>query len=193
MATKRKTKTKRSAGGKPGRKLTYRPEVTARVVAALTKGAPLKDAVDFAGVPRRTFFTWLKAGRLAIELPEDPGADKRFAQLARDIDLAVGESKVALVGMMYRDAEGSGTRPGDWRAAEAILKLRAGDRLRRAEERKLRAEARIAEKKADGTYVEKHEVSGLAEFLATGFADGTDAPGSGSGSASSSEGPADRR
>lgn len=156
----------RANGGKPGRQLTYRPEAAQRVIAALKAGAAMDDAIAFAGLSRRTFYRWLKAGRLAIELPKDRGADKRFEQLARDVDQAAGESKVALVGLLRRAAEGTKASPGqparhgDWKAAEALIRIRADDRKRRLECRKLEIDIRIAKKREEGTLpAEKHDVT----------------------------------
>lgn len=161
-----KGRRRRVPGGKSGRQLTYNAATHDRIVTALKAGASLRDAVAFAGVEKETFRLWLKAGRISVENPRAKGADGRFAQLARDVDQAVAESDVALVGIMRRAAEGTKAkdgqpaRPGDWKAAEALLKFRAESRLRQAHLRKLKAEAKMAEMRVDGSLpAEKHDVT----------------------------------
>lgn len=159
--------------------LTYTDEDRARIVAALKAGSSLRQAVGFAGVQWSCFCKWLRAGRFALRVragdateEEAKAADERFAELARAVDQAVAESDVALVGYIRRAAEGVKPQaakagqpetkgvPGDWRAAESLLKFRAEAPLRRVHLRKLRAEARVAEMRADGTLpAERHDVT----------------------------------
>jgi hypothetical protein len=51
-------KKKHPAG--PGRPCTFDPERAAKIVNALTHGAIVDTAVAMAGVPRSTFYLWLK-------------------------------------------------------------------------------------------------------------------------------------
>lgn len=157
------------------RVLTYTPAVHRRIVDALRRGAPLRDAVGFAGAEWPSFCRWLRAGRRYIEHgPESEGADVRFVELARDVDQAAHESRVALLGLVRRQAEGTpGKRktktrpatppsPGDWRAAEFLLKFQADAPLRRAQLRKARLEAKVLSKRLDGTLpAEKSEIAGV--------------------------------
>jgi len=160
------------------RPLTYDPGLHTLVVEALTKGAAMRDAVAVAGGEWRTFCRWLKAGRIAREnaslppgtAPRD-GGDARFIALARDVDRALRESDVALVGMIRTAAQGLPGKaagdgkpeqraiPGDWRAAAFLLEFRAGAPLRRAQLAKVRADTEVATKRADGTLVDKHDVT----------------------------------
>ncbi|MDO9016566.1 MAG: hypothetical protein Q8S73_31515 [Deltaproteobacteria bacterium] len=145
------------------RLLTYTPAVHRRIVDALRRGAPLRDAVGYAGAEWPSFCRWLRMGRLAVEDPANKDGDARFAPLARDIDQAVAESNVALLGLVRRQAEDAPgktktkTRPaippriGDWRAAAFLLEFRAEAPERRARLRKLRADAEVAKKRADGS------------------------------------------
>lgn len=161
------------------RLLTYTVDDSDRIVDALKRGSSLRQAVGFAGVQWPSFTRWLRAGRCALRVAagdatkaEAKAADKRFADLARSVDQAVAESDVALAGFIRRAAEGIPAQPakdgvpaipfvpGDWRAADALLKLRAEAPLRRAQLRKLRAETRVAELRADGALpAERHDIT----------------------------------
>lgn len=135
-----------------------------RIVGALRAGASMRDAVGFAGVEWVTFKVWLKAGRRHLDGITE-GADERYAKLAHDVDQATHESSVALVGILRRAAEGADGKPGDWRAAEALLKFRRESSSHRQSVRKMRAEAEVAEKRAKGTLpADKHEHTGLTIF-----------------------------
>jgi len=178
------------------RPLTYTDEIRKRMLSALKAGASMRDAAGFAGVEWQCFCKWLKAGRRFVDLgPEGEGADERFEQLARDVDQAAHESDVALIGILRRAAEGTRAQPskdgepatkavpGDWRAAESLLKFRADTRERNARVRKIRAEARLAEMRAAGTLPgEKLEHSGpggapMVIYLPTKRDDGDDGGG----------------
>ena len=144
------------------RELTYTTDVHDRIVRALKAGASLRDAVGFSGAAWRTFCDWLRAGRRAVEHgPEASGADERFAQLAMDVDQAIHEADVALVGCLRRAAEA-----GEWRAAEALLKHRADSTERRLRQDKLRAEIALTTRRVDGTLpAEKHDVTATARVV----------------------------
>lgn len=160
------------------RPLAYDPDTLALIVKALRAGSSLRDAAGFAGASRSTFFDWLKAGRRWNKDPKSEGADERFAQLARDVDKAIAENKVALIGLIRRAAEGAPARPavpakdgqpeqpaqparpGDWRAAAFLVERNDERSKRRAEVRKLEADAEVAEKRANGTLpADKHDVT----------------------------------
>ncbi|MDO9016667.1 MAG: hypothetical protein Q8S73_43025 [Deltaproteobacteria bacterium] len=160
------------------RPLTYDAGLHERVTEALRKGATMRDAVAVAGGEWRTFCRWLKAGRIALEnaarapgVKLRAGGDPRFSDLARDVDRALRESDVALVGMIRAAAQGlprveaadgrpeQRAIPGDWRAAAFLLEFRAGAPLRRAQLTKTKAEAEVATKRADGSLVDKHDVT----------------------------------
>ena len=158
------------------RALSYTPKAHERIVSALRAGSSLRDAVGFAGVEWVTFCRWLKGGRLALEhRKKTAGADPRFAALARDVDQAAHESSVALVGILRRAAEGTRDsdakdpdgkpvkpgRPGDWRAAEFLVKFRAEAPLRREQLRKLRLEGAVLKKRLEETLPpERSEITG---------------------------------
>lgn len=161
------------------RELTYDENFRSRLVQALRAGASLRDAVGFAGADWSTFCRWLRAGRRFVDSgPETEGADERFAPLARDVDRAASESKVALVGLIRRAAEGTPAkpavpakdgapaqpeqpgRPPDWRAAAFLVERNDERPKRRVEVRKLRADATVAEMRAAGTLpADKHDVT----------------------------------
>lgn len=153
-------------------RLVLTPEKQAEIVENRRGGATMKDAAESAGISWGVCKRWYRAGRLSLRHPHAKGADKRFAQFARDLSRASGERRAKL----YKAAwDGINSDP---RHALELVKFVDGAPLRRAMLQKARAEARIAQQKADGTFVDKHEVAGLAEFLATGFrADGEDPAG----------------
>jgi hypothetical protein len=168
-----------------GRPLTYDDDARARIIAALERRTSLRDAVAIAGVAWPTFNRWLSAGRAYLDDPTSEGADERFAKLARDVEQANAETDGALAGLLYRAATGLPAQPasegipaqpaipGDWRAADALLKIRADAEKRRAEVKRIKAETKVALMRADGTLpADKLEVKGLAEFLSAAFPDG---------------------
>ena len=143
--------------------MTYTDDARARIVAALKAGASLRDAVGFAGVPWQTFIDWLRAGRRVVDGADGAtAADRRFERLALDIDQAAHESTVALTGIMRKAAE-----EGDWRAAEALLKIKADRAERRVRLRRGRAEAVVAGKRAEGTLVDRTDVTSGGKTIAS--------------------------
>lgn len=141
---------------------TYTPERRKRIVRALRAGATQAKAAAFAGVAPTTLRGWLAAGRAYLADPTT--GDKRYARLARECDQAAAESDVVLIGFMYAAAEGTPAVrdprtgevvkpriPGDWRAAEGLLKIKLDRAERRVRLRKNRAEAIVSEKRAEGT------------------------------------------
>lgn len=153
------------------RPLSYTAEARNRVITALEARASLREAAALAGVPWPTFCRWLATGRRGLDDPEAEGADERLAQLARDVDQAMAETDVALAGAMYRYAVGVPAQPatetaaarpeipGDWRAADALLKFRADAALRRAKLAQIKAETKVAEMRAKGTLREQVDVT----------------------------------
>jgi len=143
--------------------LTYTDAAREHVLMALRAGSSMRDAVGFAGVEWRTFLHWLKAGRRYVELGADAdGADVRFAQLAREVDQAMHASSVALTSIMRTAANA-----GDWRAADRLLTHRSERQRARADLRRARADATVAEQRAAGTLIDRTDVtSGGAPMLA---------------------------
>lgn len=161
-----------------GRPTLYDAEVHARIVAALKNGATLRQAATIALVSWPTFTDWLRAGRRWLHDPETRGADARFADFARDVDAVQAERDAAMVSVIERaalgtpwkaaDAEATGDAtpeqlgtPGDWRAAAFLVEHRASAPERRERVRKLRAETKVAEKRANGSLpAERSEITG---------------------------------
>ncbi len=65
---------------------TLTPEVHDRIVEALRSGCYLETAAAYAGVPRATFYEWLRRGRA--------GDGDRFVRLADAIEKALADAEL---------------------------------------------------------------------------------------------------
>jgi transposase len=91
-------------------------QIVTQITTALRLGVPKEAAAAVAGVPRRTFFTWLEKGR--EPLAED-GSNQVYIDFADACDLALEQGKANLLGIVAKAATG-----GKWQAACWILERR---------------------------------------------------------------------
>lgn len=94
--------------GRPD-KLT--PEAHAAIVKALAIGCTRKDAALSAGVSVITFLNWLDRGRQA--------RNGKFFEFLKEVERSEAEAR-----MKYTATIAKAAADGDWRAAEAFLRMR---------------------------------------------------------------------
>ena len=121
------------------RPVAYRASMLPAVVNALLAGSTYRAACEAAGIPWRTWCDWAKAHRAGGH--SDPDVDGLIAA-ARE---AYAKATNAITAQVRVAAA------KDWRAAAFLLDHRRGDPAARAEARKARAAAAIAEREARGT------------------------------------------
>jgi hypothetical protein len=115
-------------GGPVGRPPALTPEVTSRIVAAVSAGAHLSVAARAAGVSRQTLHRWRARGAA-----EDSGP---YHELERAFERAEAEAELRQVALIARAAQ------SEWRAGAWLLSRRAPERWGRgAAERTLPAPA----------------------------------------------------
>lgn len=81
-----------------GREPTLTPEIAEKIVMAVRTGSALEAAAAYAGVPRQTFFDWLKRGR-------NPRGYKPYRDLAGALEEALGTFEVTANAMIAKAGE----------------------------------------------------------------------------------------
>ena len=133
------------------RPLAYDPTTHAAVIDALQRGATMRGAAARARVAESTLFAWLAAGRAHRDGTE--GGDERFAQLAADVDATVAEVDLKRIELIDKlGAE-------DWRALAWAVEHHEAAELTRAKVAQIRAATKVDEMRANGTLVDKHDVT----------------------------------
>jgi hypothetical protein len=146
---------------------------------ALRGGSTFDTAVGTVGLSCRTWYRWVAACRAG----EPPSPE--IEALVTDAHAEYAKATAALMATVTAAGE------SDWRASAW-----ATDRRRKADARRARWEAEIAEHRAKGDHVERHEVTEVAvvDEIRRRIARLTDAAGAGVGAvvadASSSDGAA---
>lgn len=100
-------------------RLKLNAELSDAICSNLACGVSMEAAAEAAGVPRSTFFSWLKRGR-------EEGSDAVYVQFAADIEAAQAIAENRLIRLIGRAATEGG--PGDWRAAAWLLSRRHPER-----------------------------------------------------------------
>lgn len=118
---KRKTKTKRKASSDKKKRRPGRPEtITAALIdgicRAIRAGNYIETSALFRGVPKRTFYNWIKRGQGDIER----GEDSLYRQLVEDVDEAIAMAEVRFVSLISTAA----AIPGNWTPAMTWLERR---------------------------------------------------------------------
>ncbi len=108
--------------GKVGRPSVFTPERRDLILAALRAGNYVQTAITAAGVPRGTYYGWIRQGRLAAA-KQDAGeqlseSEQEYLDFFEAIPQAEAEAEVRLVTMISKAAA------NDWRAAEKLLSRR---------------------------------------------------------------------
>jgi len=87
------------------------PEAHAAIVNAVSKGATRKDAAGAAGVDYTTFLNWMQKGEEAKS-----GA---FFQFFNEVSKAESDIRIK-----FASTFAAAAKDGDWRAAQAYLRMR---------------------------------------------------------------------
>lgn len=157
----------------------YNPKAHEAIVQALRAGATYRSACQAAGLSWTTWKDWKRAVWRGHDVPDD-----RIATLVREAEEAHAQATNSLIARVNL----AGAK--DWRAAMSLVEFRATAERRRWELVKARAEARIAQRRLDGSLpAEKHEVSAVAKVIVLPPLE--DDEDSGSGSLGSEPGTAD--
>lgn len=101
----------------PASKIT--PEVVEKILQAVRTGSSVEAAALYAGVPRQTFFDWLKKGR------SGPHAYKPYRDLALSLDEALGVFEANANALIAKAAH------EQWQAAAWQLERKFPDRYGR--------------------------------------------------------------
>jgi hypothetical protein len=111
----------------PGRgaPTTLTPEIQAKLVQLLGAGNYVDVACAASGVPRPTFYGWMKRGALDGEAPED----ERYREFRAAIERARAEGEAMLVTIIAKAARSS------WQAAAWILERHQPERWERPSQR----------------------------------------------------------
>ena len=152
----------------------YTPEIGATIRGARLVGTPLRTCARAAGVPWSTCCDWLAKGRAYNEAaPADRIArHAALGQFAAEIDKAGAQAESVLYQRVMKATEKDG------RIALDLIKWKAEAPLRAAR-------IDVERQRAQGTFVERHEINAatdealLEEARALAAAlrgDGTDAP-----------------
>ena len=155
----------------------YSPKAHEAIVQALRAGATYRSACQAAGLSWTTWKDWKRAVWRGHDVPDD-----RIATLVREAEEAHAQATNSLIARVNL----AGAK--DWRAAMSLVEFRATAERRRWELVKARAEARIAQRRLDGSLpAEKHEVTARAQVVLLPTLDEPDA----TGSVETERGPAD--
>ena len=114
---------------------------------ALRGGCTFDTAVGTVGLNCRTWYRWVAACRAG-----DPPSPE-IEGLVTDAHAEYAKATAALMTTITDAGE------SDWRAAAWAVDHRVTDRRRKSETRRAKWEAEIAEHRAKGDHVERHEVS----------------------------------
>ena len=117
---------------------------------ALRGGSTFDTAVGTVGLSCRTWYRWVAACRAG----EPPSPE--IEALVTDAHAEYAKATAALMATVTAAGE------SDWRASAWAIDHRVTDRRRKAEARRAKWEAEIAENRAKGDHVERHEVTEVA-------------------------------
>jgi hypothetical protein len=115
---------------------------------ALRGGCTFDTAVGTVGLNCRTWYRWVAACRAGE--PPSPEIDA----LVTDAHAEYARATAALMATVTEAGA------SDWRASAWAIDHRVTDRRRKADARRAKWEAEIAEHRAKGDHVERHEVTG---------------------------------
>jgi hypothetical protein len=115
---------------------------------ALRGGSTFDTAVGTVGLSCRTWYRWVAACRAG----EPPSPE--IEALVTDAHAEYARATAALMATVTEAGA------SDWRASAWAIDHRVTDRRRKADARRARWEAEIAEHRAKGDHVERHEVTG---------------------------------
>jgi len=130
------------------RPVAYRPPMRRTVIDSLLAGASYREAAGSASIPWRTWCDWTKQHLSGGH--SDPDVDALIAEARA----SYAKASTAITAQVRI----AGAK--DWRAAAFLLQHRQGDAKARHDEKRARWEAEIAEHRANGDHVERHEVTG---------------------------------
>ena len=117
---------------------------------ALRGGSTFDTAVGTVGLGRGVWYRWVAACRAG----EPPSPE--IEALVTDAHAEYAKATAALMSTVTEAGA------SDWRAAAWAIDHRVTDRRRKAEARRAKWEAEIAEHRAKGDHVERHEVTEVA-------------------------------
>mgnify|MGYP003440844310 FL=1 len=132
---------------------TFTPAIAAELVNARRVGSTFREAREAAGVALSTLSEWLRRGRAWNAGERDDAGGQRYADFARDFD--AGRS-VYLRTLRAHRASGVAK---DGRLAHEVIKHEETRELRNEELKLLKERARVEKNRADGTHVERVNVS----------------------------------
>lgn len=87
------------------------PEVLTTLVCALSEGATVEHACDYAGINPDTFYTWLKRGQEGAE------GDEAFSEFSDTITRARGRGVVTDLATITKAVQAGNWRAAAWRLA----------------------------------------------------------------------------
>lgn len=105
------------AGGRP---TSLTPEVQARFMEAIRKGAAYEHAAGYAGISEKTFYNWRDRGEAELaRVAEDPRRsilkeEAPFVEFLQELERAVGEAAVSWLDTL--DSAAGGKHEGQWQA-----------------------------------------------------------------------------
>lgn len=135
------------------RRVAFRPEMRRTMLDALMAGATYRAAAESSGIPWRTWCTWAKLHRDGGHT--DPDVDG-LVEAARQ---AYSKATTAIVAQVRVASQ------KDWRAGAFLLEHRRGDPKAAHDVKRAKYEAKIAEKKHGGEYVERVEMVSAADIV----------------------------
>ena len=115
---------------------------------ALRGGSTFDTAVGTVGLGRGVWYRWVAACRAG----ESPSPE--IEALVTDAHAEYARATAALMATVTAAGE------SDWRASAWAIDHRVTDRRRKADARRAKWEAEIAEHRAKGDHIERHEVTG---------------------------------
>jgi hypothetical protein len=115
---------------------------------ALRGGSTFDTAVGTVGLGRGVWYRWVAACRAG----EPPSLE--IGALVTDAHAEYARATAALMATVTAAGE------SDWRASAWAIDHRVTDRRRKADARRAKWEAEIAEHRAKGDHIERHEVTG---------------------------------
>ena len=137
-----------------GRKSKLTPEVQAEIVSSIQVGVYAKTAAAAAGINETTYYEWLQRGREARE----NGRASKYRDFLEEIETADAQAEKQHFNMIVRQAAGSRTSPGDWKAAAWILE-------RKYPEKYGRKVAQEVSGPGGAPVQHQHEVTGMASLI----------------------------
>ena len=112
-------------GGKPS---TLTPEVQERIVKVIRKGNYFETAVAYAGVPRSTFYDWLRRGREERDRVSKDArlrvrqTEEKFVNFSIAVEQALAESEMDSLDIIVKASD------NNWQASAWRLERRFPDR-----------------------------------------------------------------